>query len=119
MRLVEVTFIVIAVIVMFATVMLGSDDFTKAMRDCKRGDAEACCTVAVSLEFGTGGVSVDERKARKMYREACLKGSGIACRIIGHKSDGDGKTKDAAFYWDQGCRLKDEKSCQLVEALKR
>jgi TPR repeat protein len=118
MRLVEVTFIVVAATVMFATVMLGSDDFTQAMKKCRSGDAEACCTVAVSLEFGTG-VTADERKARKAYREACIKGSGIACRIIGHKSDGDGKAKDAAFYWDQGCRLRDEKSCQLLEAMKR
>lgn len=118
MRLVELTFVLVAGILMFTTVTLGSDDFTKAVRDCKSGDANACCTVAVSYEFGIG-VEQDEAKARKAYRNACLKGSGDACRIIGFKSDGDGKTKDAAFYFDQGCRLGDLISCKLLEAMKR
>lgn len=102
------------VVLIFASAAAMAEDMAQeAARKCyKENNADYCGSLAIYYEYGINA-DRDEKKALKLYRQACIGGDIISCRIMGFKSVL--KPKDALFYFDQGCRLGDEKSCSLKE----
>jgi len=100
----------------FASTLLSQEIRVKELaRLCKARDANACALLAVCHEYGID-TDRNEKTALKFYRQACLLGDGTSCRIMGYKSVL--KPRDAAFYFHEGCRRNDQKSCVEKESLK-
>lgn len=101
------------VLIFSSSVAMAEDMAREAARKCyKEKNADYCGSLAIYHEYGINA-DRDEKKALKLYRQACIGGDITSCRIMGFKSVL--KPKDALFYFDQGCRLGDEKSCSLKE----
>ena len=87
-------------------------------KGCNLANSMACNNLAVSYEYGRGGISKDSAKAGQLYEYACGLGNGLACANAGWLYDVDGSLgQDDAKAMQlrlRGCELKHGPACNSV-----
>jgi TPR repeat protein len=102
----------------YAAGILKTKDLRKALtyyqRACDLKEAEGCLMLAQARKNGHGGVK-DEGAAQKALSRACELGSVNGCRDFADALQSHGNTTGVAAARARGCKLGDDRACNLLD----